>query len=73
MYPVVFALMEKKTKSLYDAILKKLKEIYNQRFPGTTFKVETVMTDFEVAMQQAFKENFRGVVTKGCHFHYAQV
>jgi len=66
-FPVVFALMERKTTALYKAVLEKVKELVPE------FQPSQVIADFEEAPTAALCEVFGDQLTvSGCWFHYAQ-
>lgn len=65
-FPVVYALMSKKTTTLYQHLFNYLKEAFN-------WSPSNAMTDFECALQGALKKTFTGIQISGCLFHYTQV
>ncbi|XP_057340603.1 uncharacterized protein LOC130677764 [Microplitis mediator] len=66
--PFVYVLSSSKSKSVYLGILRKIKEL----LPGV-IKLRHMLTDFESAYMNAFKEVcFPGVKTTGCLFHHTQ-
>jgi len=68
--PVCFALLANKQQATYERlfghILAKVMEIY-----GNQGQVHTIITDFEFAAQEAFRNVFH-VTVKGCTFHFGQ-
>ena len=62
------ALMTGKTRSLYDGVYEKLKEL----LPDTV-NPSLVMTDYENALQDGLQSIFPDAEVKGCWFHFAQV
>jgi len=65
-FPVIYALMTRKTHSLYVAVFQKIKGLVPD------FQPTSAMADFEEASVSAFREVFGNVVVSGCWFHYAQ-
>jgi len=66
-FPVVYALMTRKTTALYKAVLQKVHELIPE------FQPSQVIADFEEAPTTAVREVFGDQVTvSGCWFHYAQ-
>ena len=64
--PLFFAVMSRKSKDDYIAILSYLRDL----LPSTN--VTTVVMDFESAVWGAFKTVFPSVITRGCSFHWTQ-
>jgi hypothetical protein len=64
--PSVFALLPNKTEATYDRLLAALKSLRPSLNP------ETVMTDFEMAFINAFRQNFPTSKQRGCFFHLSQ-
>ncbi len=52
-----------KTKKNYDKIIR-----YYQNF----IKPTHAMIDFEKAIKKADEQKFRGIIVKGCLFHFGQ-
>lgn len=65
--------MNRKTRLLYDKVMEKIIEVYDERYPDVYIKVENVMSDFEDAILGSVKQAFMGCETTGCFFHYGQV
>jgi MULE transposase domain len=66
-FPVFYALMSRKTRDLYNAILMKIRSLLPD------FKPVCVMADFEEASAAAFIDVFgKNITISGCWFHYAQ-
>lgn len=65
-FPVIFALMTRKTQALYIAVFEKVKVLTPQFTPASA------MADFEEASVSAFKHVYGSVNISGCWFHYAQ-
>lgn len=63
--PCAFALLPDKRESTYTAVLEKLKDLRPLLEP------HTVITDFEQAAMNSFKNVF-GAQLHGCHFHFGQ-
>ena len=65
-FPVVFAIMSRKTQALYTKVFDKIRNLVPQ------FAPTCAMADFEEASVSAFQEVFGNVTVSGCWFHYAQ-
>jgi hypothetical protein len=65
-FPVLFALMSRKTEALYVRVFEKMKELVPQ------FSPSSAMADFEEASVSAFRRVFGDVNVTGCWFHFAQ-
>ncbi len=65
-HPFVFALLPNKTQNTYRRLFQALKQLEPALNPTT------VMTDFELAAQNAFEEEFPNVQLAGCFFHLSQ-
>lgn len=65
-FPVLYALMTRKTQALYRAVFEMLKALVPD------FAPTLAMADFEDAPVSAFQEVFGNVAVAGCWFHYAQ-
>lgn len=59
--------MEAKTEESYTAVLQKCKILFPSLQPLT------IMTDFEMGLQNAFKAIYPEAILHGCWFHYVQV
>ena len=66
--PFVKAIMTGKSGALYRAVFQKIKEI----LPDSV-KPDTVMSDFETALQDGLKDIFPDANVTGCWFHFSQV
>lgn len=65
--PILFALMQKKTKMAYNLIIEHLKSL------APTLKPTSIITDFESALRDSLVENFPEAISHGCWFHHNQV
>ena len=65
-FPALYALVSRKTQSLYAAVFEKV----NQLVPS--FTPLYAMADFEEAPVAAFKSFYVDANVAGCWFHYAQ-
>ena len=66
--PFFKVIMTGKSGALYKAVFHKIKE----ELPDTV-NPETIMCDFETALQNGLKEIFPEAVVTGCWFHFSQV
>ena len=67
-FTVFKAVMTGKTRSLYDGVYEKLREL----LPDAV-KPDTIITDYEEALQAGLQAVFPEADVRGCWFHYAQV
>ena len=67
-FPIFQAVMSRKSRSLYNAVYAKLKEL----LPATV-EPEMIMSDYETALQGGLSEVFPTARVVGCWFHYSQV
>ena len=65
---VAFALMTAKTEELYFAVIEHVKAR-----AGNNFLVETLISDYEMAIIQSMATAFPTARTQGCYFHYSHV
>lgn len=65
-YPILYAIMERKTEEAYIKVFNVLKEQLN----GS--KIEVSMSDYEAAVINAVQKVFPEVEAKGCFFHYSK-
>ena len=65
-FPVMYALMTRKTRALYRAVFATMHNLVPEFVP------ENVMADCEEASVAAFQEVFGSVTVSGCWFHYCQ-
>ena len=70
MYPCAYILLQKKDKETYKEMLAALKEIAFAA--GHELNPQTVLTDFEKAVQEAFKFHWTNISIRGCYFHLKQ-
>ena len=68
--PVAYCLLPDKTKESYLAMFSLLKEALEQS--GLELSCSYFMSDFEVAIRDAFQVTFPGIEVKGCAFHFAK-
>ncbi|GLV44634.1 hypothetical protein CBL_20546 [Carabus blaptoides fortunei] len=66
-FPIVYALMTRKTRRLYECILTYLK---NTLLP--TVHIQSVMADYETALRVAVVGILPGTRLRGCWFHYTK-
>ncbi|GLV61304.1 hypothetical protein CBL_21126, partial [Carabus blaptoides fortunei] len=66
-FPIVYALMTRKTRRLYECILTYLK---NTLLP--TVHIQSVMADYETALSVAVVGILPGTRLRGCWFHYTK-
>lgn len=62
--------MRKKTQAMYNKVLKLIKIELGKR--EIAINQSLIVIDFEKAMINAFKSNFKIAVVKGCNFHFTQ-
>ena len=67
-FPILKAIMNRKTRTAYDSVYCKLKEL----LPDSV-KPSLVVTDYEQALQGAMAAVFPEARIVGCWFHYSQV
>ena len=67
-FTVFKAIMTNKTRSLYDGVYEKLKEL----LPDTV-KPTTLISDYEKALQDGLQAIFPDAELHGCWFHFSQV
>jgi hypothetical protein len=65
--PLVYVLLENKTKNIYNIMFKKLKELIKKD------NLKTLILDFEEATAIAAKEVFPTVSINYCLFHFGQI
>jgi hypothetical protein len=65
-FPLVYLLLPRRDTATYRRALTEL----TQRYPGLAPK--TIMSDFELASINAFRETFPQAEQKGCFFHFSQ-
>ena len=65
-FPVVYAVMSRKTQALYTGVFAKVQELVPE------FTPTSAMADFEEAPAAAFQSVFGDVTISGCWFHFAQ-
>ncbi|XP_043478206.1 uncharacterized protein LOC122508752 [Leptopilina heterotoma] len=63
-FPISYALMESKSQSAYETVLTEVRRVLPQ------LNVTAVMTDFEIALQNAIQEHFPESEARRCFFHY---
>ncbi|KAK3926312.1 Alpha-galactosidase A, partial [Frankliniella fusca] len=64
--PIGWVLMGRRSRPAYDAVLELLKTLNPEICPSY------VITDFEIAQQEAWKTAFPGCKVQGCLFHLSQ-
>lgn len=73
--PAVHVLMIRKTKADYQTVFRWLNAKLEDE-DGSIGALQAVLFDFEPAAREAFKIEFkvveRGIVVRGCRFHYGQ-
>ena len=66
MIPTTWVLMNNRVMKDYNFVLMALKTVAHRY--GLSLAPKTIMIDFEVAAMNSFRENFHGIVGRGCHF-----
>ena len=64
--PAVFALLPNKSQDTYERLLAAVKQLMPAAAP------QSVLTDFEPAALNAFRNEYPNVVHRGCFFHFSQ-
>jgi len=62
----VYCLLPSKSRTVYDQMIRALKELVPDAAP------RVILTDFEAAAMNAFKEAFPEATLSGCYFHLCQ-
>lgn len=65
-YPLVYALMERKSTAAYVSVLNTLVELV------PNINVRSVMADYEAALRQGIRNVLPAANLLGCWFHYAR-
>lgn len=65
-FPVLYALMSRRTQALYVKVFQKVLDLVPE------FAPTCAMADFEEASVAAFQQVFPAASAVGCWFHYAQ-
>ena len=65
-----YILLPDKKRESYNIMFSMLKEALSRR--GLELSAEFFMSDFEIAIRQAFMQIFPTVMVRGCLFHYAK-
>ena len=68
--PVCFCLLPDKKKESYEVMFSLLKECLESS--GLELSAAYFMSDFEVAIRDAFQGTFQGIEAKGCAFHFSK-
>ena len=71
-YPFAYALMTRKTKELYLAVLRLIARTYEARYSDAPIAVVQLISDYELALMETVPEVFQRVQARGCWFHYGQ-
>lgn len=66
--PIIYVLMEKKTRNSYDRVLRFVK---NNLIPNLAPKI--IVTDYETSLRDSLLSAFPKSVAVGCWFHHNQV
>jgi len=73
--PLAFVLMSGKRRIDYRYVLRALKGELERQSPSDgrpPWEVREIVADFEMAQWQAFKDEFAGIIVRGCGFHWGQ-
>ena len=65
--------MTGKTRPLYQAVLKKIREIALFKDPNSRIAIQKARCDFEDGLMEALTTTFEDADVIGCWFHYGQV
>jgi hypothetical protein len=68
--PAVYALVRRKTQSVYQRILRAIQESAEER--GLQFSPANFLTDFEVGLMSAITVQLPAAQQRGCFFHFCQ-
>lgn len=65
--------MSGKTRALYEAVLKRIKEVFIEKYPNSRIAIRQARSDFEKGLMEALAATYENVEVIGCWFHYGQV
>lgn len=68
--PLVFALMTRKNEECYQRLIQDLCELASEQ--NVVLQPKYIITDFEVAAMDAYRNEFDSVQQKACLFHFGQ-
>lgn len=71
MFPIAFFFTKKKSGASYEKLLENFTIQCCAKY-RLTFKPETILSDFEIALFTAFAKEYPTAKIKGCYFHYTQ-
>ena len=72
-FPIAYVLMSEKTTDLYTAVLRRIMEVFHQKFPEADCSVSLMISDFEQAILSSTQTTFPTGRARGCWFHFAQI
>lgn len=64
--------MTRKTRNLYNAVIRLIIQAYEARFPHAPITIVEVISDFELALMGAVPEFILRAEPRECWFHYGQ-
>ncbi len=64
--------MTSKNKELYNSVFKENINLLEMNKLDINFKDKYKMCDFEKALRESIKINFKGIKLKSCFFHYVK-
>ena len=70
MIPCCYAFMNRRREKEYNVVLKAIKK--EAKIHNLELNPLYIMTDYELASINAFKNNFENIQSKGCLFHLCQ-
>ncbi|PKB95693.1 hypothetical protein RhiirA5_436233 [Rhizophagus irregularis] len=68
--PLVYILMNEKSKELYQVLFQNLIKFAKEN--NISLRPSKILTNFEIAAINASNKKFSGVINKGCLFHLEQ-
>ena len=70
--PLAFIILSSKSEEIYNEVFYKIITLVKAHTDLKSFDKVKIMSDFEIGLRNAIKNNFESCLLDGCYFHYCK-
>lgn len=71
-FPIAFLLVTRKTRNLYNSVMRLILQTYKTRFRNAPVAIVDVISDYDLSLMRAVPDIILRLEARGCWFHYGQ-